>query len=80
MNQQYTIVGYKECMFYQMATHYLLSKKPHIHSMPIPREIWPAFIEKLQSKNKQIGKHKTSPLIFCGDQFIGGYDELRKHM
>lgn len=77
MVQEYTIVGYKECLFYQMALAHLASKNLYIHTMAVPRATWPTFIQKL---HKLIGNHRTSPLVFYGNRFIGGYDELKRNL
>jgi glutaredoxin len=68
------IFGYSYCEYYKKAIKYCIDKKIKYKSFD-SENIWNFILKFLK---KKINDHKTSPIIFNKNVFIGGYDDFIK--
>ena len=74
----YNIYGLKWCIFCLRAINFMQEKELEFHYYPMDKE------DKVLNYIKKTYNHKTVPLITYNtdgnDTFIGGYDDLVKHI
>jgi len=88
----YTIYGFDGCGYFNAALEMLktlASKNTRIkiYKLQVSREDWKKTLDnvhknhKLTNDNlKKLKKHSTSPLIFKGNAYLGGHDNLKTHL
>lgn len=73
----FTIYGKDNCQFCTRAKRLLEFKGMAFTELKIPDQI---DVEDLKSRVMEAGSTaeiKSVPQVFCGDEYIGGYNELR---
>jgi len=73
----YYIFGFQGCPYYEKAIELVKSYPHYAHSFKQNSSEWQYILDILKSK---IGSHKTSPIVFNGNKFIGGHDDLVKYL
>ena len=83
----FTVCGFENCGFYAAAVQKLkdLRAKQKGGKIKIvehlcPRAQWPGvlaqFVASHGATNARLKLHKTSPLVFVDDKYVGGHDDL----
>lgn len=73
----FTIYGKDNCIFCARAKRLLDLKGEGYVEMKIPDQVDVDTLKERIRESGSLAEVKSVPQIFCGEQYVGGYNELR---